>query len=109
MESRASPPGEQDASGDGRDAVAPFPYQLLRNILANIVVPAGDELLSFAIEDHISDAQDKEAHGHFPTLPLGYRDHAICPLVELMSRHGEGILKAVGHHEGAGLVAVAVC
>src|ERR1700674_2016455 len=107
-ENRVSPPGEQDASGDGRDAVAPFPYQLLRNILANIVVARGDELLSVAIEDHFPIAQDKEAHGHFPTLPLGYRDHAIGRLVELMSRHGEGILKAVGHHEGAGLVDVAL-
>src|SRR5260370_3710508 len=108
MESRAPPPGQQDASGDGRHAVAQFPYQLLRNMLANIVVARSDELLSVAIEDDFPIAQDKEAHGHFPTLPLGYRDHAIGRLVELMSRHGEGILKAVGHHEGAGLVDVAL-
>jgi len=46
--------------------------------------------------------------GTSPRWPLGRATMRLVALVELMSRHGEGVLKAVGHHEGAGFVDIAL-
>src|SRR6266576_1065529 len=71
MESRASPPGQRDASGKGGTPVAPSPHEILRNIFANVVVARRHELLSVTIEDDFPIAQDQEAHRHFATLAFG--------------------------------------
>src|SRR5271157_6003072 len=80
----------------------------LQNIFANIFVARSGEYVSVAIEDDVGIAQDQKAHGDFATLTFGENDHLVGRLIELVRRHGEGVLKAVGHHEGAGFVDVAL-
>src|ERR1019366_6757056 len=80
----------------------------LRNIFANVVVARSGEMVTVAIEDDFGVAQDQEAHGHFAMLAFGQHDHLVGGLVELVRCHGEGILQAMGHHKGAGIVDVAL-
>src|ERR1035438_646418 len=73
----------------------------LRNIFANVFVARSGQLVSIAIEDDLRVAQDEEAHGHFAMLAFGQSDHLVGDSIELVRGHGEGILQAMGHHEGA--------
>ena len=66
------------------------------------------KLVSVAIEDDLGVAQNQKAHGHFAMLAFGQSDHLVGGLVELMCRHGEGVLQSMGHHESAGFVDVAL-
>src|SRR5882724_1223995 len=81
---------------------------ILRNVFANVVVARGGQLTGIAIENYFAVFQNQEAHRHFATLTFGQRDHLVGGFVEVMGRHGEGILKAMSHHQRAGLVHVAL-